>query len=244
MSSYDELISSLKVQSNLNRKIWDENNNLHPKIRKALLDVAEAFYKSVDLDNKPPIKDIVFTGSLANFNWSKYSDIDLHLIFDFKTYGDHQDTFEKLFLLAKSRWNDKHDIYIKGFEVEVYAEDEDNPHTATGLYSVLHEKWLKSPEKKEPIFDPLDVKTKASYFVKMYNLVVDKLKEEDYKKSLRKIEYLIDKIKRFRQAGLNDGGEFSVENLTFKTLRRAGVLDKLHTLKTTLVDKSLSVEQT
>ena len=29
------------------------------------------------------IEDVIFTGSLANYNWSEYSDIDLHVVCDF-----------------------------------------------------------------------------------------------------------------------------------------------------------------
>ena len=241
--TFDDLIKSFKVQPTLNRDIWDENNQLHPKIRWALIRVAKSFYEGIDLENKPPIKDIVFTGSLANYNWSKFSDIDVHLLFDFKQYGEHQETFENLFLLAKSNWNNKHDVTVKGFEVEIYAEDEDNPHTSTGVYSILRNEWIKSPEKTTPVFDPLDVKSKAHYFIKLYRHIVQNVGSESVDVLLNRVEVLKDKIKRFRQAGLNKGGEYSTENLAFKALRRGGVLDKLYTLGVELADQQLSVSE-
>ena len=30
------------------------------------------------------IEDLRLTGSLANYNWSEYSDVDLHLVVDFE----------------------------------------------------------------------------------------------------------------------------------------------------------------
>ena len=57
------------------------------------------------------------------------------------------------------------------------------------------------------------------------------------------IEGLRKKIKEFRQSGLETGGEYSYENLTFKLLRRNGYIQKLLRLKTTLTDKKLSVAQ-
>jgi predicted nucleotidyltransferase len=241
--TFDELIKSFKIQPDLNRDIWGEDNKLIPKIKSALLNIARAFYDSIELENKPPIKDIVFTGSLANYNWSKYSDIDLHLLFDFTEYGEHREAFEQLFLLAKSNWNKKHQVKVKGFDVEVYAEDETNPHHSTGVYSVQNDKWKIIPKKDTPVFDHVDVKTKINYFIGQYKLLISSMESTPPIKLMKDVEALRDKIAKFRQSGLEQGGEFSDENITFKALRRIGLLDKLAKLKDYLVGKSLSVEQ-
>ncbi len=162
--TFDDLIKTFKVQPDLNRQFWTSENKLNPTIRKALLRIAKEFYDGIELENKPKIKDIVFTGSLANYNYSDYSDVDLHLLFDF---GKDKELLSQFFLLAKSKWNDKHDVTIKGYDVEVYAEDEKSPHVSTGLYSVMKDTWLKEPKKETPVFDELDVKTKVNYFVGM-----------------------------------------------------------------------------
>ena len=57
------------------------------------------------------------------------------------------------------------------------------------------------------------------------------------------IEGLRKKIKEFRQSGLESGGEYSYENLTFKLLRRNGYIEKLLKLKTDITDKKLSITQ-
>ena len=57
------------------------------------------------------------------------------------------------------------------------------------------------------------------------------------------INNLKDKIKRFRQSGLDDGGEYSYENLTFKLLRRNGYIEKLINLKSEVIDNKLSITQ-
>jgi predicted nucleotidyltransferase len=240
--NFDELIKTFKVQSDLERNIWDENNKLNPKIRNALLRIARHFYEGIDLENKPPIKDIVFTGSLANYNYSRLSDIDLHLLFDFGQYGDDKEVFEKFFLLTKASWNNKHDVTIKGYDVEVYAEDENNPHHSTGVYSVQNDKWLKTPEKVTPVFDKMDVKSKVQYFIDIYKQLVSEMKEKSPEEVLDQVEKLRDKIAKFRQGGLETGGEYSTENIAFKAMRRMGFLDKLADLRNHLVDKKLSVE--
>jgi predicted nucleotidyltransferase len=240
--TFDDLIKTFKVQPELDKNLWDENNKLHPSIRNALLKIAKHFYDNIDLENKPPIKDVVFTGSLANYNYSRLSDIDLHLLFDFGQYGESKEVFEKFFLLAKASWNNKHDVSIKGYDVEVYAEDENNPHHSTGLYSVQNDEWIKVPEKVTPVFDKLDVKSKVQYFIDTYKQLIEEMEETPIEDMLERVELLRDKIVKFRQGGLETGGEYSTENVTFKALRRIGYLDKLADLKTHLTDKKLSVE--
>lgn len=146
-------------------------------------------------------------------------------------------------MLAKSKWNDKHDITIKGYDVEVYAEDEKSPHVSTGLYSVMKDTWLKEPKKETPVFDELDVKTKVNYFVGMVKQLFQQYQEGKLEGLDTNIEKLRDKLSKFRQSGLQLGGEFSTENIAFKLLRRAGYMDKLAKLQDVVVDKQLSVAE-
>lgn len=202
--------------------------------------IAKHFYDNIDLKNKPKIKDIVFTGSLANYNYSEYSDVDIHLLFDF---GEKKDILAQFFLLAKTRWNDKHDVTIKGYDVEVYAEDEGSPHTSTGVYSILKDIWLKEPKREVPVVDMKNVRTKVIYFIKMYKELVRQFHQNELNGLNSKIEKFRDKLGKFRQSGLSSGGEYSTENLTFKVLRRLGYMDKLADLQNAVTDKQLSVKE-
>ena len=60
--------------------------------------------------------------------------------------------------------------------------------------------------------------------------------------ALQIIDDFKDKLKRYRSAGLEKGGEYSYENLTFKFLRRNGYIQKLFDFKNQLIDKRLSLE--
>jgi predicted nucleotidyltransferase len=240
MMTFDELLASFKVQPDLNRQFWTKDDTLHPKIRKALLLIAKKFYDDIELENKPKIKDIVFTGSLANYNYSDFSDVDLHLLFDF---GEDKELLSQFFLLAKSKWNDKHDVTIKGYDVEVYAEDINSPHVATGLYSVLRNKWIKEPKQETPVVDEDDVYTKVKYFIGLYNELLQQFKQNNLTGLDVKIEKFRDKLGKFRQSGLQKGGEFSTENVAFKVLRRAGYMDKVADLQNAVIDKQLSVKE-
>ena len=74
-------LKSFNFKKELNPKIW-KNGKLKDNIRKRLVKIAKEFVESTELDFIPV--DIVIVGSIASFNWSKYSDIDLHIITDFK----------------------------------------------------------------------------------------------------------------------------------------------------------------
>ena len=67
-------------------------------------------------------------------------------------------------------------------------------------------------------------------------------KEKNYDVVVEKADKIKDKIKKMRQAGLDKAGEFSVENLVFKVLRRNGMLDRLSDIKTVAYDKSVTLE--
>lgn len=241
--NFGALLKTFKVQPELNKIFWDENKMLNPTIRLALLKVAEYFYNNIKLDKKPVIKDIVFTGSLANYNYSKYSDIDLHLLFDFDEMEGDKEMIEQFFMLAKANWNNEHDISIKGFPVEVYAEDYRSPHVSTGLFSVMKNQWIKEPQKITPVFDKLDVKTKVNYVNKLYNHFVSLYKQHQTEGLDANIHTLREKIRQYRQAGLDKGGEFSTENIAFKVMRRVGLLDKLKKLQDIVVDDKLTVKE-
>ena len=64
----------------LNPKFWDENKNLKPGIGEMLLKIAYNFYENTEL--QPEIKDVYFLGSMANYNHTPQSDVDLHILID------------------------------------------------------------------------------------------------------------------------------------------------------------------
>ena len=80
-----DVLNSFKIKDSLNTDIW-EGNKLSDKVRVKLIKIAEDFFKDLEIPSEISIKDIIFTGSLANFNWSKFSDIDLHIVIDFKEF--------------------------------------------------------------------------------------------------------------------------------------------------------------
>jgi predicted nucleotidyltransferase len=226
------------LRSELNPKIWTTDNELRPEVRQVLLDIANSYFKSLDL-SKLKVNDIYFTGSLANYGWTDGSDIDLHLIVDYGELGDI-DFLEDYLYLKKKNWIDKHNISIYGFEVEPFAKDEEVEHDYKAIYSVLNNRWVVAPRKDKPTIDFETIKEKSATIMNDIDRVLDIKNNE---KRLKESDKLKNKLGGLRNIGLSKSGEYSNENLIYKTLRRSGYLDKLGDAKDDAFDSILSLNE-
>ena len=154
-----EPIKSFYLQNTLNPKIW-HNFKIDDEIRESLLKIANDYVEHLELEDTE-IDDIMLTGSNSNYNWSEYSDFDLHIIFDFEKINEDTTLVKKYLQTASKLWNEEHDLLIKGYEVEVYAQDINEPHVSSGEFSLLNNKWIKKPSKED--FEPHEelIKRKA-----------------------------------------------------------------------------------
>jgi predicted nucleotidyltransferase len=243
----DKIVKSFKSKDSLSNQIFDVEGDefkMHEDIRKKLIEISDNFIDSLGVEFF--IHDIVLTGSLANYNWSNFSDVDLHILIDFDEIVDKKLTgvnkiVKEFFDAKKNVWNETHNITIKGYDVEVYVQDVDEDHISSGVYSILNNQWLIKPEKNQPnIDDRLIIEKGLEYGDKIDKLIELSNKGVDV---LTKIDDLRKKLKKFRQSGLDSGGEYSYENLTFKLLRRNNYIGKLLKLKTDIVDRKLSITQ-
>tara|TARA_B100000212_G_scaffold26952_1_gene17870 strand:+ start:480 stop:1253 length:774 start_codon:yes stop_codon:yes gene_type:complete len=235
--------ASFTPHKELNQDFWNQpGDKLDPEIRERLLEIATDFIEKSEAANAP-IKDITFTGSLANYNYSPHSDVDLHVLFDFSDINDDEELVREYFQALKSVWNFTHDIRMLGYEVEIYGQHSEDPHIASGLYSVLNDEWIVKPEAQDPKIDYKDIKVKAEAIEDQIDRVVALYDDGKYEETIEKADKLKAKIKKLRQSGLDDVGEYSVENLAFKTLRRNGYLGKLSDAKTNAYDRMMSVEE-
>jgi hypothetical protein len=232
----------LSPKDKLNSELWDEDKKLRPEVRDRLMRIAEKFIKPT-LGKGVTIKDITFTGSLANYNYSDMSDIDLHIIISFADINKDKEMVRKYFNAVKALWNSLHDIRIKGFEVEAYVQDSDEPHTSTGVYSVQDDRWLKEPTQTEAEIDEDSVSNKTNSLIDQIEQALKIMEEGSPEQAMTRAESLMEKIKKLRKAGLESEGEYSVENLAFKTLRNTGYLTKLSDLKREAYDAMMSIEE-
>jgi hypothetical protein len=226
----------------LNPGLWSSDHSLRPDIRENLLQIAYDFCQQHVIPEEA-IEDIILTGSMANFNWSDYSDIDLHVVVDFSRVDENHELLSDYYRLAKSMWNSTHDVRICDHEVEVYIQDSEEPHHSTGVYSVQFGEWLVEPRPSvDTKPDTSSVQQKAEDFVARIDRI-ERMVEEGQAKAFDEAEKVRNRIKCMRQAGLESAGEFSIENLAFKYLRNNGHLDRLSRLRRSAYDNQLSVTQ-
>ena len=79
--------------------------------------------------------------------------------------------------------------------------------------------------------------------VTQFRLEYRKIFEMSISVRKKKIEDLKTKLKDYRKSGLDKDGELSYENLTFKFLRRNGMIEKLFNTYNNYMDRELSIEQ-
>lgn len=232
--------SSFEVQDQLNPNFW-HNNKLSPEISQRLKRIVQNFISNLD----KPIKvlDIKFTGSLANFNWSKFSDVDLHIVVDFSKVDENEELVKDYFDQKRINWNKTHNIMVKDHEVEIYVENQGEPHISSGVYSILHDKWLVEPQKQDPQVNWDEAELKAENIMKEINEVLRLYQNEEYQEAYDYADKLKERIRRFRKCGLDKRGEFSPENIAFKVLRRNGYLERLSDLKNFAYDKQMSLDE-
>jgi predicted nucleotidyltransferase len=224
------------IKEKLNSKIWI-GNELRLSVRQRLLLITKEFIEYLEIVPSSAVVDIQFTGSLANYNYTDFSDIDLHVIIDLNKVGEQKELIAGFLKGKRASWNNRHDIKVKGYEVELYAQDAEEEHASTGVYSVLNGLWVKEPKVIDFIPDITQISNKAiSFQERLYDIL-----RGESALQLEKLKLLKLKIIKMRRAGLHDGGEFSNENLSFKVLRRIGFLKRLSDEINKIYDRELSL---
>jgi predicted nucleotidyltransferase len=242
MSNFQKILNSFSLKDTLNPKVWTnpsepEESVMIPKVRKALEKISENFIDYLGDDIF--VEDVILTGSLANFNWSEFSDFDLHIVVDLQQYEKDAQLYKDLFDLKKQVFNQKHDITIFGYDVELYVQDKEEAHFASGVYSIMNDEWITVPKKMDFNPDKEVLKDKIECWTKKIDNAIESSTNKDDKEILDKVK---DKLKDYRKSGLEKDGELSYENLVFKFLRRSGHIEKLFKMKDKILDKELSVE--
>lgn len=214
----------------LNPKLFTEDGRMHTEVRRALIQIARHFkdFIGVELD----VKDITVSGSNAAFSYTPQSDLDLHIV----VAVPDKPEFRELLDAKKNVYNAKHDIKVRGIDVELYAQDVNQEHHSMGIYSIMRSQWLEKPNKVEVDIDTQDVKDKYKNY---RDRIIVVLGDDD----IAVAEDMWKDIKRMRKSGLESSGEFSTENLVFKMLRNQGWIEQLSDHINTLQDQELSIEQ-
>jgi len=232
-------VSSIEMHDTLSLLIWENDETLKSDVRKTLLLNAKRFAEFSDVENLN-FNDIILTGSMANYNYSENSDLDVHIVLDFNQISENKEFVGNYLKLKKQLWTNKLSIQVKGHDVEMYFQDINELLHSSGTYSLIKNCWINKPIKQMININMADLQLKSADFM---NIIDDLETNKNRNEFLKKYELLKNKIKKYRQAGLDKTGEFSIENLVFKVLRNTGYLKKLIEMKNNYLTKELSLDE-
>lgn len=240
-------LKSFDYKKSLNTKIWDKNTGkLQLNVRKRLIKIAKEFIDSTGIDFMPV--DIIVVGSISSYNWSKYSDIDLHIVADMSAINPNTELVKNYMYSKKCEWNETHsNLKIYGYDVELYVQDIGDENESNGVFSIKYNHWVKIPSYEHKEIDKNTVKDLAALYMNKIDYYDRKFDELSSDKSFillqSKVNYLYDLIIKGRKKSLAAEGEQASGNIIFKVLRRSGHLEELHDLKNRLFDKINSIEE-
>lgn len=242
----DISLKSFEVRDELNPKFWI-NNKINSRVRLKLLDLADEFFDNLSVKWVKP-KDIILTGSIANYNWSRYSDVDVHILVDFKEVWDKTEFVRDYFDSKKELWLQEHDgLKIYGFPVEIYVEDSNEENPSSGIYSLNKNKWLVEPNDfQDANLNEEYVKKESARLMTMIDDVEKQLQKEKDNHKLEtlsgKVKKIFDRLHKQRQESLDKHGEYGTYNIIWKVLRRSGHLEKIWDIINTIYNKVNSIK--
>lgn len=138
----------------------------------------------------------------------------------------------------KALWILQHQIKVAGYSVEPFALGYDvaSYPKDQGVFSLLRNEWILEPKHKNFDFsNNVTLQKKVQFYSDLINSMIEA------NESIDKFKALGNKLYTMRQAAISKNGEFSFENLVFKSLRNIGVLDKMNKYMKDNEDKELSL---
>ena len=236
---------AIEKHNELNQKLFD-GDHLKPEVREKAEEIINEFLKILAEDEvKLIVRDVILTGSNASYNYTKDSDIDLHIIAETESFEESADVYAKLYRAYGRIFGNKFEISFYGIPVEIYVETESNPVVSNGIYSVMFDKWVKEPSAIAiPEIDQKAINKAAKPWIDEAKALIKEV-DDNVVDGEEKIDDYITRIYELRQKGIYSaaGNEYSTENLIFKEIRNAGLLDRLKKLKNALISKKLSLEE-
>ena len=196
-------MKSIQVHDTLNPKLWDENNNLRKDVRDKLLDIVEEFADSIEVPLT--IIDAHIVGSNASYNYTEYSDLDLHCIVNYSRLDADPTLVEAWMWSQKKLFNDEYDISIRGIDVEIYVEDVKSNTVSNGIYSLFNDEWIKFPESIEAEIDEDVINQQVE---ELMPRIEESLNSDDS----NIVDDTIDEIYLIRKNGLATDGEYGIGN--------------------------------
>ena len=221
----------------LHPSFWDSAGNFDQEVRTKLLTIARDVAEAADVAHL--VEDVQLTGSMANFNYTDFSDLDTHILLDYDKVNTDEDLVKKALDGKRFIWNLRHDIKMGGHDVEIYFQDVDEPHKASGLYSLTNNEWIREPVHNEPEVDERDVTLKADRIkgeIADLEVAQQTSTGDDLEELQEAAQALRSKIAKMRKDSLEVDGEFGIGNLAFKELRNSDYMERLIDVANKLYD--------
>ena len=226
------LTEKFEVHDTLNPKIWDSNNKLIPEVKVKIEEIIEQFVSTIDFPLA--VIDAHLVGSNASYNYTQFSDLDVHIITNFELVDASTEIVQLLYNSLKAKFNSDYDISIRGIDVELYVEDVKTSAISNGIYSLYKDEWIKFPKKLTNLPD-IDVSKEYNEWKNKIQYVLDM-------RDSNEIVNLINDLYVVRQNSLAVDGEYGAGNQLFKEIRNHGLLDKLKAAYKANRSKELSLE--
>jgi predicted nucleotidyltransferase len=222
----------MELHDTLNPLLWD-HDRLRPVVLRKIKQIGSLWLDFVKIQNSY-VDDIVFTGSNANYNYTKYSDIDIHYIVDKNKLRCNK--FIDDYLLDKKRlFSENYDLKIFGYSVEMYVQDQgESMPKNQGIFSIKNNEWIIKPHKIELDIDDDLVLKKTKHILKRITSVLRL-------NNIESLQKLKEKLRNYRKSGLQHNGEYSLENLVYKNLRNMEVLQFIDDKINDLIHKKYSI---
>ena len=238
-----EIEEAIEKHEELNPALFNEDATLKTEVKDKINEIVNEFLKDfIEVEVELKVKDIILTGSNASYNYTKDSDLDIHIIADTSEIENTLNLHKVIYNAYKSAFNKKFDIELNSVTVEVYVETQDTPLVSNGIYSVMNDAWVKEPTKESiPEVDQEAIDKAFKPWEKRYKTLLADTTEEVEDES--DIDRFIDSLYELRAEGLSTDGEYSIENLVFKEMRNKGYLDNLKELRHKVIARRLSLHE-
>lgn len=240
MINFKKFFENRFYNETLHPRFWN-NSEFDSEVREKLLTIAMDVARDAGVEDL--VEDVQLTGSLANFNYTDFSDLDTHILLDFNKLNSDEDLVKKALDGKRFVWNLRHDIKMGGHDVEIYFQDIDEPHKASGLFSLLNDKWITEPEYNEPSIDERDVTAKAEKIkgeISDLEMAHQIAAAEELELLQTSAQALRAKIHKMRKDSLEADGEFGIGNLAFKELRNSDYIERLIDVTNMLYDNQFT----
>tara|TARA_R110002110_G_scaffold117444_3_gene290346 strand:- start:196 stop:516 length:321 start_codon:yes stop_codon:yes gene_type:complete len=99
------------------------------------------------------------------------------------------------------------------------------------------------PEKTNTKVDKNEVYKKSKSWTKQIDNIEKLYNKSKHDQVIKLIDKLKEKLKKYRGIGLEEGGEYAIENLVFKVLRRSGYIERLNDMKEDSYDEKMTIKE-